>query len=133
MDIRSTNQGGQPALELNVSAVGSSTNIQRVEQEQIQVNTGLKNNQQSDTHPTGSGHKDVTEKDVKKAVDKLNKLLEDKETHAEYEVYGKFKNLTVRIVNDKTKEVIQELPPRKIIDMVDKLCELAGIFVDKKA
>lgn len=132
MDIRSMNQGGQPALELNVSAVGSSTNIQRVEQEQIQVNTGSKDNQQSDTHPTGSGQA-ITEKDVKKAVDKLNTLLEDKETHAEYELYGRFKDLTIRIVNDKTKEVIQELPPRKIIDMIDKLCELAGMFVDKKA
>lgn len=126
MEIRSASQSGQTTSDLNVSTVGNTANIHVVGQEGIQVNTEPKDNQQS------SGEKNLTEKDVKKAIDKLNNLLEDKESHVEYEVYGKYKSLTVRIVNNTTKEVIQELPPRKLIDMVDKLCELAGIFVDKK-
>lgn len=78
-------------------------------------------------------NKQATEKDVKKAVDKLNKFMRDKDTHVEYELYGRFKDLTIRIIDNKTKEVLKEIPPRKIIDMVDKLCELAGVFMDKKA
>lgn len=131
MDIRTTNTGGQAISEANAGIGTSITNTSRGEQQQ-QVNNTPKNNQQSAAHKTDDGHKEITEKEVGKAVDKLNKLLEDKDTHAEYELYGRFKQLTVRIVNDNTKEVIQELPPRKIIDMIDKLCELAGIFVDKK-
>jgi flagellar protein FlaG len=133
MEIGSINQIGQTTSELNVSTVGNTTNIKEVKQEAIVVNPEPKVNQQSDANQTGSGQKILTEKDVEKAVDKLNKLLEDNTTHAEYEFYGKSKNLTVKIVNNKTKEVVQELPPKKIIDMIDKLCELAGIFVDKKA
>ncbi len=75
----------------------------------------------------------ISEKDVKKAVDKFNKLMEDKSTHAEYEVYGKFRNITISIVDDNTKKVIKEIPPKKIIDMIDKFCELAGMFIDEKA
>ncbi|OPD37858.1 flagellar protein FlaG [Clostridium botulinum] len=72
-------------------------------------------------------------KEVKDSVDKLNKLLEGQDIRLEYEIYGKFRDLTIRLINTKTKEVIKEIPPRKIIDMVAKLCEMAGVLVDEKA
>ena len=75
----------------------------------------------------------VSEKEVRKAVEKLNVLFEDKSTHVQYEVYGKFHNITIRIIDDKTDQVIKEIPPKKLIDMVDKLCQMAGILVDEKA
>ncbi|EPY6466814.1 flagellar protein FlaG [Clostridium sporogenes] len=71
-------------------------------------------------------------KEVKDSVDKLNKLLEGKDIRLEYEIYGKFRDLTIRLIDIKTKEVIKEIPPRKIIDMVAKLCEMAGVLVDEK-
>ena len=49
MDIRSINQGGQPSLDLNVSAAENTQNIQEVGQEAKQVDTGSKGNQQSDS------------------------------------------------------------------------------------
>ncbi|AVP54255.1 flagellar protein FlaG [Clostridium tetani] len=78
-------------------------------------------------------NRDYTLDKVKKAADKLNKLFEDKSTYVEYEVYGKSKSITIKILDNKTKEIVKEIPPRKLIDMVDKLCELAGVFVDKRA
>ena len=39
----------------------------------------------------------------------------------------------IKIIDDKTKQVIMEVPPKKILDMCAKLCELAGVLVDKKA
>lgn len=129
MDIKITNSGGNPPLDTSASTVQNIPNVQVVGQDANQVDTGTK----GDFYQTSNSKENFTEKDVKKAVDTFNKLLEDKESHVEYEIYGKFKNLSIRIVNNKTKEVVQELPPKKIIDMVNKLCELAGIFVDKKA
>ncbi|EKS4342924.1 flagellar protein FlaG [Clostridium botulinum] len=72
-------------------------------------------------------------REAKDSVDKLNKLLEGQDIRLEYEIYGKFRDLTIRLINTKTKEVIKEIPPRKIIDMVAKLCEMAGVLVDEKA
>ncbi|NFD29467.1 flagellar protein FlaG [Clostridium botulinum] len=72
-------------------------------------------------------------REVKDSVDKLNKLLEGQDIRLEYEIYGKFRDLTIRLIDTKTKEVIKEIPPRKIIDMVAKLCEMAGVLVDEKA
>ncbi len=76
---------------------------------------------------------EITQKDVEKSVEKLNKFLEDEQVHVEYEVHDKFNQLMIKIIDDNTKEVIQELPPRKIIDMVAKMCEMVGILMDKKA
>lgn len=38
----------------------------------------------------------------------------------------------VKVVNTETDEVIREIPPEKILDMVAKMWELAGIMVDEK-
>lgn len=77
--------------------------------------------------------KEIKEVDVKKAVDKLNKFLEDDKTHAVYEVHSKFKDLMIKIVDDKTGDVVLEIPPKKILDMIAKMCEMVGVMVDKKA
>lgn len=125
MEVKGISQGGQ--LSLNFSTVDSNkfSDVFMVQQS-IDADDELL--QHKDVN-----EKSVEEKNVKKAVDKFNKLLEDKSTHLEYEVYGKFKDIVVRVVDDNTKDVIQEVPPKNIIDMIDKFCEMAGMFVDRRA
>lgn len=78
--------------------------------------------------------KNFSENEVKKAVDKLNKFLQGEETHVVYERHEMFKNeFVIKIVNNETKEVIKEIPPKKILDMVAEMCRLAGVIFDKKA
>lgn len=128
MEVKGLSQGGQTTLDTNAQYTG---NLAITNSHDIQnVNNSSSTSVSSEDK---NSNKQYSEADVSKAVDKLNKLLEDNPTHVEYEVYGKFRDITIRIVDDNTKEVIQEIPPRKIIDMVDKLCELAGIMIDKKA
>lgn len=79
----------------------------------------------------GNNNADYNETDVKEAVKKLNKELEKEKSHAEYSVYKKLNTIMIKIINDETNEVIMELPPEKILDLVTKLCELNGVIVDK--
>lgn len=80
------------------------------------------------------GSKEVSDKELRNAVDKLNKFLEDGKTHAEYQYHDKLKNdLMIKIVDDKTGEVIHEVPPKKILDMVAKMLEMVGVLIDKRA
>jgi len=37
----------------------------------------------------------------------------------------------VQVINNETQEVVREIPPQKILDMVAKMWELAGIIVDR--
>lgn len=70
---------------------------------------------------------------VNKAVDKLNKVLEDEDIYAEYKVHDKFNQIMIKLIDKNTKEVLLEVPPKKILDMVAKMCEMVGVLVDKKA
>lgn len=76
---------------------------------------------------------ELRKKELQKSVSKLNKLLNKEHARAEYKVHDKFGDIMVKIVNTDTKEVLLEVPPKKILDLVAKLCELAGVVFDKKA
>lgn len=71
---------------------------------------------------------------LKKSVDKLNKFIDDEGAYAEISTHDKFKHdIIIKIIDKQTKEVIMEVPPKKILDMVAKMCEIAGVMFDKKA
>jgi len=81
----------------------------------------------------GDNYQKVREKPLKVAVDRLNKFFSDKESYIEYEKHDVFNAYIVKIVDKETREVIREIPPRKILDMVASMCEIAGVLLDKKA
>ena len=77
--------------------------------------------------------KETDKKEIKNAIKKINTFLQDEHTHAEYSVHKELNRIMIKIVDDDTHKVILEIPPKKLIDMVAKMCELAGVLVDKKA
>jgi flagellar protein FlaG len=77
--------------------------------------------------------KENSEKEIKNAVNKINKFLEDEGTHLQYEKHEFLNQTIIRLIDNDTNEVINEFPSKKILDMVAKMCEAAGILVDKKA
>ncbi|WP_461613064.1 flagellar protein FlaG [Clostridium sp. Marseille-QA1073] len=81
----------------------------------------------------GGNYQKVKERSLKVAVDRLNKFFSDKDSYIEYEKHDVFNTYIVKIVDKETKEVIREIPPRKILDMVAAMCEIAGVLLDKKA
>lgn len=82
---------------------------------------------------TPINQQDNNEKEIKIAVSKINKILEGEGTHIQYERHDFFKQMIIRVIDNKTNEVIEEIPSKKILDVVAKMCEMAGILVDKKA
>lgn len=134
MEVNASGQGRQSAFDYDKQ--NSSIDSQNIMQNNNSSNDINLENRTSQTDAYGKVNlqqRQVTEKEVKTAADKLNKLFEGKDTHVEYEFIGKSRTMSVKIIDDKTKDVIKEIPPKKIIEMIDKLCELAGIMVDEKA
>lgn len=71
-------------------------------------------------------------KDLDKALNKINNFLKDEHTHAEYAFHKEFKNtLMIKIVDDDTKQVVLEIPPEKILDMVASMCKRFGLLDEK--
>jgi len=73
----------------------------------------------------------LTNDQIKKAVEALKKgQLENSE--AVFGFHEATNRVTIKIVDKKTKEVIKELPPEKTLDMIAKVWEMAGLFVNEK-
>ncbi len=67
-----------------------------------------------------------------KVIENANKKLRGINTECQFAIHAKTKQIMVKIMNTETKEVIRELPPEKSLDMIAKMWEMAGLFVDKK-
>lgn len=67
---------------------------------------------------------------IKLAVDEINKKAKNSE--AVFGVHDATKRVTIKIVDKETKEVLKEYPPEKMLDMIAKVWENAGLMVDKK-
>jgi flagellar protein FlaG len=38
----------------------------------------------------------------------------------------------VKVIDQETGEVLDEIPPKKVLDMLSSLTDMIGIFLDKK-
>ncbi|MDN5276741.1 MAG: flagellar protein FlaG [Clostridiales bacterium] len=70
--------------------------------------------------------------DIMQAVKQANKALEGTNRRFEYSIHEQTNTIVVKVIDTETNEVIREIPPEKILNLIAKLWELAGIIVDEK-
>ena len=80
----------------------------------------------------GCCDKKISEEELISAIESANKSVNVYDRKLEFSIHEKTKEIMVKVIDTNTDEVIRELPPEKVLDMVARLWELAGILVDKK-
>lgn len=75
----------------------------------------------------------MNEELLEKSIEQANKSLDVYNRKIERTVHEVTHTVMYTVRDTITNEVIQEFPPRKIQDMIAKMWELAGLFVDEKA
>ena len=73
-----------------------------------------------------------SEKQIQEAVDSTNREFEKLKTNLRFSVHKQTKQIMVKIIDSNTQEVIKELPPEKLLDMVASMMERAGLIVDRR-
>ena len=81
---------------------------------------------------SGGGEDPVSEKAIKDAVEKVNKAISGSSRSFQYSIHEKTKDIIVKVIDTDSNEVIREIPPRKILDLVASLMEMAGILIDER-
>lgn len=76
---------------------------------------------------------EISEEIQNQAIEDANKVLSQYHRKIEREIHEKTKTIMYKVMDTDTNEVIKEFPPRKIQDMIAKMWELAGLFVDERA
>ena len=74
----------------------------------------------------------VSEKVVIDAIEKANKAIMGANKKFEFTIHEKTKEIMVKVIDTDTNEIIREIPNEKVLDMVAKLCEMAGVLVDER-
>ncbi len=74
----------------------------------------------------------VDSEQLDKAIEQANKSFKSFDRRFERSVHEKTNTVMVRVINATNDEVIREIPPEKILDMVAYMLEIAGIIIDEK-
>ncbi|TYS15179.1 flagellar protein FlaG [Rossellomorea vietnamensis] len=74
----------------------------------------------------------VTKEKVEEVVNGVNDFLEASNTSVQFQFHEKLKEYYVTIVDNNSKEVVREIPAKKMLDMYAAMTEYIGLMVDKK-
>lgn len=74
----------------------------------------------------------IGEEEIIRAIEKANSTLRGVDKRFEFSIHEGTREIMVKVIDDTTDEIIREIPPEKILDMVAKIWELVGILVDRK-
>jgi flagellar protein FlaG len=90
-------------------------------------NSKKKENQRIDSQVTKIP-KDV----LQEKVESMNDFLIPTHTSLKFQLHEQSDEYYVQVIDDKSKEVIREIPDRKFLDMYAAMAELVGIVVDER-
>ncbi|WP_412709742.1 flagellar protein FlaG [Atrimonas thermophila] len=68
---------------------------------------------------------------LKEIIEALNQFMRTLDIELRFQIHEPTREVIARLVNKETGEIIREIPPEKFLDMLAKLQELAGLFVDE--
>jgi flagellar protein FlaG len=69
---------------------------------------------------------------AQKIVEGLNTFLTASNSHLKFVYHEKLQKFYVTIVDNRTDEVIKEIPPKRLLDMVASMSEHIGLIIDTK-
>ena len=111
------------ANSLNPSKASETLSNEVKQQNEIQENNPKENE---------LGNEKLSKKTIKNAIENTNKKLVSTDRKFEFSINEETNDVIIRVINKETDEVIREIPSEKILDMVAKMMELAGLFIDEK-
>lgn len=120
----------------NIKTIGARPAEQLSAEQQFRLNSESskqmrKNNFQT-IDPQSGELTTIGERKLIEAIEKANQTLRGVNTNFEFTIHEQTKEIMVKVINSETNEVIREIPPEKILDLVAKMWELAGILVDER-
>lgn len=75
----------------------------------------------------------INEKEkVAKVVDGLNEFLTPSHTSLKFEYHEKLNEYYVTLIDDHTKEIVKEIPSKKMLDFYAAMTEAIGLLIDNK-
>ena len=75
---------------------------------------------------------EITKEELEATVEKANQFLLGLKTQFDFKVHEGTGRTVVRLIDKQTQEVVKEIPPEKMLDVLESIWDSAGILVDRK-
>lgn len=79
-----------------------------------------------------SATEEIPREQVEKATEKLNRLMGIIDKRLEFSVHEKSDSVIVKIVDQQSGDVMEEIPPQRVMDILSTFSQMAGLFFDKR-
>lgn len=76
--------------------------------------------------------KTYTEDELISSIESANEQFVAYDRRFEFSIHEKTKHIMVKVIDVTTDEIIREIPPEKILDLVAAIWEISGIIVDER-
>ncbi len=119
LSITSVNSGVAPTTVAAVKNDSNTNNVKEVTNKQI--------------NETTVNQKQPSEDELKNVTDELNNFMQAMNTDIKFVLHSKTSTLMIQVEDSKTHKVLKECPAHEVLDMVAKLRDYIGAFLDKKA
>jgi flagellar protein FlaG len=110
-----------PSVSSTVKANEQQQNQPNVEKKVEQTNQGLQQERK------------VTKEYLNKTVQGVNEFLLPSTTSLKFQVHKESEEYYVQVIDDRTKEVIRQIPNQEFLDMYAAMKDVLGLVVDEKA
>ncbi|PAE25844.1 flagellar protein FlaG [Bacillus sp. 7894-2] len=74
----------------------------------------------------------LKEEKLTEVVESMNEFLQASHTSLKFVLHDELNEYYVTLVDDRTQEVVKEIPSKKMLDMYAAMTEFVGLVVDKK-
>lgn len=119
---------------MDVPEIQSESAAQTSAAVQVQQKGGfVQKTNSADGDAQWSDEKEMNDEMLARSIQQANKNLAQYNRVVERSVHEVTKTVMYTVRDSVTNEVIAEFPPKRIQDMIAKMWEFAGIFVDEKA
>lgn len=70
--------------------------------------------------------------DLDNAIEVANRIVTGKNERFEFQIHERTGRMMVKLIDNETDEVVKEIPPEKMLDLVASIWDLVGILVDER-
>jgi flagellar protein FlaG len=79
-----------------------------------------------------SAREEIPREQVEKAAEKLNRLMGIIDKRLQFSIHEKSNRVMVKIIDQGTGEVLDEIPSKRMLDMLASFTDIIGVMVDKR-
>ena len=69
---------------------------------------------------------------LEEKVNQLNETVEIFNKRIHFQIHEETERIMVQVIEKATEEIISEIPPEKVLDLVARIEEMIGLIVDKR-